>query len=87
MRLPRSYARLLRALERAGHRKTAGTPLDAMIRAAAAGRPDLTASAGRFLALYHKDRFGVPELTREERREADRLAGRFRRGVSRPAAS
>jgi protein-glutamine gamma-glutamyltransferase len=87
MRLPRSYTRLLRALERAGHRKAAGTTLDAMVRTAADGRADLAPCVGRFLALYHRDRFGVPELTREERREADRLADRLRRGVSRPVAS
>lgn len=82
--LPRPYARLVRRLAARGHRRSPGTPLSHMVRSAAALRPDLEPAAVRFLALYHRDRFGPFPLSPAESREAARLAARLRREA--PAA-
>ncbi len=79
--LPRSYARLLRSLSRAGYRKSAGTVLEEMVLAAAAGKPDLLPDAARFLSLYHRERFGPKFLSSGESVEACRLAEKLRRGL------
>ncbi len=80
----RPYARLARRLAARGHRRSAGTPLADMVLSAAALRPGLRDAAARFLDLYHRDRFGPLPLSREESREAVRLAVRLRREA--PAA-
>ncbi len=81
--LSRPYARLLRRLSSAGFRPSPGTPVEAMLRRAAAVHPTLAADAGRFLSLYHRDRFGPRALSAEEAVEARALAVRLRRAVSR----
>lgn len=80
--LPRSYARLLRALAAKGFRKSPGTPLEEMVLRAATGTPTLENTARRFLRLYHLDRFGPAPLPDEEGREAARLADALRRGLA-----
>jgi len=77
--LPRPYARLARRLADLGHRRSAGTPLSDMVLSAAALRPELGQEAVRFLALYHRDRFGPLPLSPAESREAAGLAVRLRR--------
>jgi len=86
-RLPAPYARLARRLERAGYRPAPGTPMEGMLSAAARARPHLTGDAGRFLALYHRDRFGPRPLSPEERGEAFRLAARLGRDAGSPGAT
>jgi transglutaminase-like putative cysteine protease len=85
-RLATPYRRLARRLERAGCRTAPGTPMEGMLSAAARSRPLLSADALRFLALYHRDRFGPRPLAPEERREAFRLAVLLRRAVGPPVA-
>ena len=80
-RLPPPYARLARRLERAGYRPAPGTSMEGMLAAAVRSRPRLSGDVGRFLFLYHRDRFGPRLLPPEEREEAFRLAVRLRRGV------
>ena len=79
--LPGPYARLLRRLSSAGHRRSAGTPLEEMIMAAADRKTDLLPDAARFLSLYHRDRFGPRPLSAGESAEAGRLADLLRRGL------
>jgi transglutaminase-like putative cysteine protease len=83
LRLPRPYARLLRHLSAAGHRRSPGTPLEDMLLAAAGKTPGLLPDAFRFLSLYHRDRFGPRPLSVEELSEAGRLADDLRRSLSR----
>ncbi len=83
IRLPRPYARLLRHLSAAGHRRSPGTPLEDMLLAAAGKIPGLLPDAFRFLSLYHRDRFGPRPLSVEESSEAGRLADALRRNLSR----
>lgn len=80
-RLPSAYARLARRLEREGHRPSPGISMGGMLSGAVRADPALTGSAGRFLALYHRDRFGPLPLSPAEREEAFRLAGMLRRGA------
>jgi transglutaminase-like putative cysteine protease len=82
-RVPRPYARLLRHLSAAGHRRSPGTPLEDMLLAAAGKIPGLLPDAFRFLSLYHRDRFGPRPLSVEESSEAVRLADALRRSLSR----
>lgn len=49
--------------------------MEEMVRRAARTRPDLADDAARFLALYHRDRFGASPLPPGDVREAARLAG------------
>ena len=86
-RLPRSYGRLLKFLASKGLRRSPGTTLEEMLDRAVQGSPLLAEEAGRFLRLYHLDRFGPRPLPEEESREAARLAVRLRRGLSRPGAA
>jgi hypothetical protein len=79
--LPGSYARLLRRLSSAGHRRSAGTPLEEMVMAAADRKTDLLPDAARFLSLYHRDRFGPRPLSAGESAEARHLADLLRRGL------
>jgi hypothetical protein len=83
IRLPRPYARLLRHLSTAGHRRSPGTPLEDMLLTAAGKTPGLLPDAFRFLFLYHRDRFGPRPLSAEESFEAGRLADALRRSLSR----
>jgi len=85
-RLPPPYARLVRRLERTGHRSAPGIPMEGMLSAAARSSPRVSEDAGRFLALYHRDRFGPGPLSPGERGEAFRLAGWLRRAVRPPGA-
>ncbi len=84
--LPRAYGRLFSSLERRGFRNRPGTSPAQMLRAATAGRPDLSPLADRFLFLYFRERFGTRELPPEEGREAARLARELRRAAARPGA-
>jgi transglutaminase-like putative cysteine protease len=77
--LPGPYARLLRRLSSAGHRRSAGTPLEEMVMEAADRKTDLLPYATRFLSLYHQDRFGGRPLAAGESAEAARLADLLRR--------
>jgi len=81
-RLPPPYARLARRLERSGYRPAPGISMEGMLRAAARSRPDLSGDVGRFLALYHRDRFGPRPLSAPAREEAFGLATRIRREVA-----
>ena len=81
--LPRPYARLLRRLVSAGCRRTPGATLEEMMREAVRDRPSLDGDAARFLALYHRDRFGAFPLPPPETREAGRLAVRLGREIRR----
>ncbi len=85
--IPRSYARLLRKLAAAGCRGAPGSTLEEMLHCAVRTRPSLAEEASRFLALYHRDRFGPFPLTPAEAREAGRLADRLGRGIGRGAAT
>jgi hypothetical protein len=80
-RLPPAYARLARSLEREGYRLAPGTSMGGMLSEAVRSRPPLAGDAGRFLDLYHRDRFGPRPLSPAEREEAFGLAGRLRRGA------
>jgi transglutaminase-like putative cysteine protease len=80
-RLPPAYARLARRLEREGYRPVPGTSMGGMLSEAVRSRPALAGNAGRFLDLYHRDRFGARPLSPAEREEAFRLAGTLRRGA------
>jgi hypothetical protein len=77
--LPPAYGRLARRLEREGYRPVPGTSMSGMLSEAVRARPALAGDAGRFLDLYHRDRFGPRPLSPAEREEAFRLAGRLRR--------
>jgi len=81
--LPRPYAQLLRRLVSAGCRRTPGATLEEMMREAVRNRPSLDGDAARFLALYHRDRFGAFPLPPPEAREAGRLAVRLGREIRR----
>jgi len=76
--LPRPYARLLRRLERGGFRRTPGEPMAEALEAAVRRTPRLSQDAARFLALYHRERFGGRPLPRELLVESFRLADRLR---------
>ncbi len=81
-RLPRSYARLVRRLEKAGFRRGPGDSLEESLAAAVRSRPALSGAAARFLDLYHRDRFGPGPIPLEDREEAFLLADRLRLGIS-----
>jgi hypothetical protein len=80
-RLPPAYARLARRLEREGYRPVPGTSMGGMLSEAVRSLPALAGDAGRFLDLYHRDRFGPGPLSPADREEAFLLAGRLRRGA------
>ena len=80
--LPAPYGRLLRRLERSGFRTSPGVPMEDMVAAAVRSRPDLAEDAGRFLSLYHRDRFGPGPLPPATRMEAFRRADRLRKRIS-----
>jgi transglutaminase-like putative cysteine protease/uncharacterized protein (DUF58 family) len=84
--LPAPYARLFETLARGGWRASPGIPPAEMLSKAVAGRPDLSADAARFTALYHRDRFGPAPLPAEARAEALRLAERLRAALPRAGA-
>jgi len=84
--LPNDYARLLRRLAAAGYRRTSGDTMEEMMRGAMESRGSIEADASRFLALYHRDRFGAFPLPPEEFREAGRLAARLGREIGRRLA-
>jgi len=86
-RPPRQYARLLRRLAALGRRRSAGATLEEMLLFAVRDRPPLAGGVSRFLALYHRDRFGAAPLSPAEFREACRLAGRLAREIPRPGTS
>jgi transglutaminase-like putative cysteine protease len=79
--LPAAFARLARRLEREGHRPSPGTSMGGMLSGAVRSHPPLAGDAGRFLDLYHRDRFGPGPLSPAEREEAFRLAGTLRRAI------
>jgi transglutaminase-like putative cysteine protease len=81
--LPRDYARLVRRLASAGYRCNAGDTMEEMMGGAMENRGSIAADASRFLALYHRDRFGAFPLPPAELREAGRLAGRLGREIGR----
>jgi transglutaminase-like putative cysteine protease len=81
-RPPRPYARLLCRLAARGHRRSPGVTLEEMLVRAAGQMPALAGDASRFLALYHRDRFGPFPLSLAEFREAGRLAGRLGREIT-----
>jgi hypothetical protein len=54
-----------------------------MLERATRRKPLLSATASRFLALYHRDRFGAFPLPPAEFREAARLADRLGREIER----
>jgi hypothetical protein len=81
-RLPAPYGRLLRRLERSGFRASPGVPMEDMVAAAVRSQPDLAEDAGRFLSLYHRDRFGPAPLPPAKRTEAFRRADRLRKRLS-----
>lgn len=80
-RLPPAYSRLARRLERDGFRTSPGTAMGEMLSGAVRSNPALSGDAGRFLELYHRDRFGALPLSPREREEAFRLAGMLRREI------
>ncbi len=82
--LPRHYARLIRRLAAAGYRRSPGSTVEEMVLGAATGLPAIAPDARRFLALYHRDRFGFRPLFPGEFREAARIAGRLGREIRRP---
>jgi transglutaminase-like putative cysteine protease len=86
-RPPRPYARLLRRLAARGRRPSSGSTLEEMLLLAAREIPPLAGGVSRFLALYHRDRFGATPLSSAEFREASRLADRLGREIPRPGAS
>jgi hypothetical protein len=79
--LPAAYSRLVRRLEREGYRPCPGTSMGGMLSGATRSHPPLSGAAGRFLDLYHRDRFGMRPLSAPEREETFRLAERLRREV------
>ncbi len=81
-RAPRPYAHLLRRLAACGYRSSPGTTFEEMLHRASRRKPDLSAAASRFLALYHRDRFSAFPLPPAEFREAARLAGRLGREIA-----
>ncbi len=81
-RLPAPYARLLRRLERSGFRSSPGATMGEMVAAAVRARPELSEDAGRFLSLYHRDRFGPAPLPSSARAEAYRRADRLRKRIA-----
>jgi len=81
-RAPRPYARLLRRLAACGYRSSPGTTLEEMLHHASRRKPDLSAAASRFLALYHRDRFGAFPLPPAEFREAARLSEQLGREIA-----
>jgi hypothetical protein len=83
-RLPVPYARLLHRLERSGYRPSPGTPLEETVAAAVRARPELSEDAARFLALYHRDRFGPLPPPPGVQAEAFDRANRLRRMLSAP---
>jgi transglutaminase-like putative cysteine protease len=86
-RPPKPYARLLRRLAARGLRRSPGATLEEMLLRASAREPALAGDASRFLALYHRDRFGPFPLSPAESREAVRLAGRLGREIGRSAGT
>jgi hypothetical protein len=58
-----------------------------MLLRASTREPALAGDASRFLALYHRDRFGPFPLSPAESREAVRLAGRLGREIARSAGN
>ncbi|MGZ8432490.1 MAG: transglutaminase TgpA family protein [Candidatus Deferrimicrobiaceae bacterium] len=80
--LPGPYARLARRLDRNRFRRHPGETLEETLAAAVGSRPALSEDAVRFLALYHRDRFGPAPLPPEAREEAFRLANRLKRAIS-----
>jgi len=80
-RLPPAYARLARRLEREGYRPGPGTSMGGMLSEAVRSLPPLAGDAGRFLDLYHRDRFGPRPLSPAEREEVFGLAVSLRRGA------
>jgi transglutaminase-like putative cysteine protease len=76
-RFPLPYARLLRRLERSGYRSYPGLPMEEILGAAVRARPEISADAARFVALYHRDRFGPLAPDPEARAEAFRVAERL----------
>jgi transglutaminase-like putative cysteine protease len=79
--LPAAFARLARRLEREGYRPSPGTSMGGMLSGAVRSHPPLAGDAGRFLDLYHRDRFGPGPLSPAEREEVFRLAGILRRAI------
>jgi transglutaminase-like putative cysteine protease len=86
-RAPRPYARLLRRMSALGYRRSPGATMEEMLLRAASPTPGLSAAASRFLALYHRDRFGPFPLSPADFREAARLAERLRREIARSGAT
>lgn len=84
--LPRPYARLHRRLSAADPGRSPGAAMESMLMKAAAGKPGILSDAGRFLDLYHRDRFGPDPLPADEFSEARRLADRLRRALARKDA-
>jgi transglutaminase-like putative cysteine protease len=85
-RLPVPYARLLQRLERSGYRPSPGIPMEGMLGTAVRTRPELSEDAARFLALYHRDRFGPAPRDRAVQAESFSLADRLRRRLSAPVS-
>jgi hypothetical protein len=85
-RLPVPYARLLQRLERSGYRPSPGISMEGMLGTAVRTRPELSEDAARFLALYHRDRFGPAPRDRAVRAESFSLADRLRRRLSAPVS-
>lgn len=81
-RLPASYDRLLRRLEKSGYRPSRGIPMGEMVDAAVRTRPDLTKEAKAFLSLYHQDRFGPKPLSPDLRAKAALLADLLKKRLS-----
>ncbi|MEW6720015.1 MAG: transglutaminaseTgpA domain-containing protein [Thermodesulfobacteriota bacterium] len=81
-RLPAPYERLLRRIERSGFRRSPGVPMEEMVAAAVRSRPELAGEAARFLALYHRDRFGATPLSPAQRSEAYRRADGLKKRLS-----
>jgi len=80
--LPAPYARLLRPHERSGFRSSPGATKGELVAAAVRARPELSEDAGRFLSLYHRDRFGPAPLPSSARAEAYRRADRLRKRIA-----
>ncbi|MCL2103417.1 MAG: transglutaminaseTgpA domain-containing protein [Syntrophorhabdaceae bacterium] len=81
-RLPASYNRLLRRLEKTGYRTSLGIPMAEMLEAAVQNRPGLEQESRAFLLLYHQDRFGARPLPPDIRAKAASLADRLNRQLS-----